>query len=423
MQAKTPRGDIVKPMIGLLQEPLVEDLDAEIVERKGLGHPDSLCDALAEAMSLSFSRHCRDHFGLILHHNVDKVLLVGGEARPVFGGGEVTKPMRIFISGRGSSIFGDTRVPIEDLAIESSRAWLRGHMHALDPERDVEFRILVRSGSQDLVELFQRQKESGVWLANDTSLGVGFAPFSPLERVVYTVERHLNAPEMRRTYPAIGEDIKVMGVRRGRHIQLTLACAMIGRHLESLTAYADSKRMVAEAARIVAAEEGADDIEVSVNSADDLARGSVYLTVTGTSAEAGDDGEAGRGNRVNGVITPYRPMTMESVAGKNPVSHVGKLYNLAAGLIVERIVSEVPTVRAAQAALVSRIGQPVTEPQLVDLKVALRSGAGLAEIRSRVEEIAEGEVAAIPGLVEELLSGRLAPNRWPLRVNGEAAGR
>ena len=69
------------------------------------------------------------------------------------------------------------------------------------------------------------------------------------------------------------------------------------------------------------------------------------------------------------------------------------------------------------------IGQPVTEPQLVDLKVALRSGAGLAEIRSRVEEIAEGEVAAIPGLVEELLSGRLAPNRWPLRVNGEAAGR
>ena len=30
----------------------------ELVERKGLGHPDSICDALAEELSRSLSRYC-----------------------------------------------------------------------------------------------------------------------------------------------------------------------------------------------------------------------------------------------------------------------------------------------------------------------------------------------------------------------------
>ena len=54
----------------------------------------------------------------------------------------------------------------------------------------------------------------------------------------------------------------------------------------------------------------------------------IYLTVTGLSAEQGDDGEVGRGNRVNGLITPSRAMSLEAAAGKNAVAHVGKLYNL-----------------------------------------------------------------------------------------------
>jgi S-adenosylmethionine synthetase len=87
---------------------------------------------------------------------------------------------------------------------------------------------------------------------------------------------------------------------------------------------------------------------VVVNAADDLQAGSVYLTVTGTSAEAGDDGEAGRGNRVNGLITPYRPMTMESAAGKNPVTHVGKISNVCASLITQRQVTEIAEIAAVQ---------------------------------------------------------------------------
>jgi len=66
----------------------------------------------------------------------------------------------------------------------------------------------------------------------------------------------------------------------------------------------------------------------------------LYLTATGTSAEQGDDGQVGRGNRVNGLITPYRPMTLEAAAGKNPVSHVGKTYNIAARQICDKIVDD-----------------------------------------------------------------------------------
>ncbi len=58
---------------------------------------------------------------------------------------------------------------------------------------------------------------------------------------------------------------------------------------------------------------------VHVNTADDIKKKSVFLTVTGTSAEMGDDGSVGRGNRCNGLITPNRPMSMEATSGKNPI--------------------------------------------------------------------------------------------------------
>ena len=116
---------------------------------------------------------------------------------------------------------------------------------------------------------------------------------------------------------------------------------MAKRFVDSPADYFSAKRTIATIARQTAQEHGSTDISVVVNAADDPAAGSLYLTVTGTSAEAGDDGEAGRGNRINGLIVPFRPMTMESVAGKNPVTHVGKLYNIVASLIAQRLVDDV----------------------------------------------------------------------------------
>ncbi|MGH6954015.1 MAG: methionine adenosyltransferase [Alphaproteobacteria bacterium] len=405
-------------LVGAIPEPAVEALEVEMVERKGLGHPDSICDSLAEQLSIALSRFYRDRFGLILHHNVDKVLLLGGEARATFGGGEVLKPIEVFLAGRATREFRGTRVPVEDLAVECWRRWLGETFRALDPVRHVVPHVMVRPGSADLVELYLRQARAGAWLANDTSCGVGHAPLSRLERAVLAVERRLNSPETKRLKPAVGEDIKVMGVRQGERVHLTVACAFIARHAASMSDYLEHKAAVAEIARKEAEAALGRDSTIEVNTADDPRAGSAYLTVTGTSAEAGDDGEAGRGNRSNGLITPYRPMTMESVAGKNPVTHVGKLYNLTAGLIAAAVVDELDGVAEAQCHLVSQIGRPIADPLVADVKIRASDGRPVRDLDGRVREIAADRIARVGSLSRDILDGRLAFDRWPFHSSG-----
>jgi S-adenosylmethionine synthetase len=387
--------------LSALEGPGAGEGGVEIVERKGLGHPDTLCDALAEELSRSLSRFYLERFGEILHHNVDKVLLWGGAARPAFGAGEVLAPSELYLAGRATGAHRGVSVPIEALAVEGSRALLRRCMHALDADTHVRVHCLVRPGAGELVDVHRRA------LANDTSCGVGYAPLSELERVVLAVERRLNSAETKRAHPETGEDVKVMGVRRAERIHLTVACALIGRHCADLVAYLEARHSVAALVRDAARHETTHPVEVEVNAADAPERGSVYLTVTGTSAESGDDGQAGRGNRANGLITPYRPMTMESVAGKNPVSHVGKLYNITAGRIAASSVEELPGVVEAECRLVSRIGHPVADPPLADLRLRCAAGARAASLEPQAEEIVRRHLAAIESQAGEWVEGSL----------------
>ncbi len=391
------------------------ELPVEIVERKGLGHPDTICDALAEQLSIALSQYYQEHFGLILHHNVDKVLLSAGSSTPTFGGGEVTKPIEIYLAGRATESFKGAIVPIRELALDGTAKWFRDRFHALDPDLHVKVHCLNRPGSRDLVELYLRQQAQGIWLANDTSCGVGFAPLSDMETVVYQVERFLNS-SYKAAHPETGEDIKVMGVRQGRHIHLTVACAFVSRHVVNVDDYIQKKQALAQAVLETARSHTRLDVSVEVNTGDDPSSGSVYLTVTGTSAEAGDDGEAGRGNRINGLITPFRPMTIESAAGKNPVTHVGKLYNIAASLIASSIVEEAPEVGAVSCYLVSQIGQPINEPQSAYLELYLREPRALGRVRPRISQNVGDHLARIHTLSNDILQGRLAIDRWPLKI-------
>jgi S-adenosylmethionine synthetase len=397
-------------------------LPVEIVERKGLGHPDSISDALAERLSLALCRHYRERFRQILHHNVDKVLLRGGAAAPAFGGGRLLQPIDVYLSGRATESVGDERIPIEQIAVASTRAWFREMLPEFDTERDLRVHCLVRPGSADLTELYGRQRQTGRWLANDTSIGVGFAPLSRLESVVLQLERCLNALMTRARFPMLGRDIKIMGVRHGEHIRLTVAAAFVGRHLTDLAAYAAAKTAVAGHGAAIATDLAGVPVEVELNTADDLAAGSVYLTVSGTSAEAGDDGQAGRGNRVNGLITPFRPMTMESVAGKNPVTHVGKVYNVVAGLIANALVQELPEVLDAECWLVSRIGQPVNDPAIVEVRLRLDEDAALAKVKPAAAAVVRAELQRLADITDGLVAGEIAMDRWPLGPPGLNVG-
>jgi len=394
-------------MHNLVLSRLATSDDVEVVERKGAGHPDTICDALAETLSRNLCREYQRRFGHILHHNVDKALLCGGRALPAFGGGRVTEPVRIFLAGRAVSKLGGEIVPIEDIAIEGSRAWLRANLHALDPDRHVRIEALVQRGSQDLQSLFSRRGAQDIPLANDTSFGVAHAPLSALERCVLSIERRLHGRDRAYDHPAWGEDIKIMAVRNVGRLNLTIACALIGGFLADTDAYLGEKAALAAWVRACASEHGFPECEVAVNTADDPPSGSIYLTVTGTSAEAGDDGQVGRGNRVNGLITPWRPMSLEAAAGKNPVSHVGKIYNVLATRVAGVLVSAVPEVTEAHCLIVSQIGAPVSTPALVNLRLATGNGVPLEQLRHRIEELVADQFGRIPELVGELVAGTI----------------
>jgi S-adenosylmethionine synthetase len=379
----------------------------EIVERKGLGHPDTICDALAETLSRNLCREYRERFGTILHHNVDKALLCGGSAAPALAGGKVLDPIEVYLAGRATVRIGGETLPIGEIAVEGSRAWLRTNLHALDARRHVRIHNRIRPGSADLRELFARRPRDAVPLANDTVVGVGYAPLSQLERLVLSLERSINGRDRAHDRPAWGEDVKVMGTRQHDRVRLTVACAMIGRYLPDTEAYLAEKSALEDKARELAAEYGFAACEVRANAADDVEANAMYLTVTGTSAEAGDDGQVGRGNRVNGLITPYRPMVLEAAAGKNPVSHVGKIYNVLAREIAETLVATVPEITATECVITSRIGAPITEPELLHVRIATQDGAPAASLESAIRDIVDCGLRRAPKVADDFVAGTI----------------
>lgn len=385
-------------------QPYVDE-PLEVVERKGIGHPDTICDAIAETLSRALSREYLHRCGTILHHNVDKALLCGGRSAPAFGGGAVTAPIQIYLAGRAVAAIAGDVIPIDEIAVESAKAWLKANMHALDPQRHVQIHPRIQPGSFDLQALFSRGARSDTILANDSSIGVGHAPLSPLERLVSAIERQINGRDRATQNPAWGEDVKIMGIRRGNAVDITVACAMIGRHLSDMGEYLVQRTLIEELVGSLAAAHGFAACTTGVNMADDPGAGAVYLTVTGTSAEAGDDGQVGRGNRVNGLITPCRPMSMEAAAGKNPVSHVGKIYNIVAQRIADSVAAISPEIVRAECFLVSKIGAPVSEPAVVNIRLAVASGAQAPGLATRASGIAVDHLGRISLVAEQVVAG------------------
>ncbi|MEM3675316.1 MAG: methionine adenosyltransferase [Candidatus Methanomethyliaceae archaeon] len=388
----------------LNQQP-VESHSVEFVERKGLGHPDYIADSLSEEFSLQLCKVYKERFGQILHHNVDKVLLVGGQANVKFGGGEVLTPIYILMSGRATTEVSNNGVkeyiPVGRVALESAKNWIRGNLRFLDPENHVIVDHKVGKGSADLVCNFEARKQNRC--SNDTSFGVGYAPLDSLERVVYEAERFVNSPYMRKRLPEVGEDVKVMGLRSGREIKLTLAVAMVSKLIPDLDHYISVKEQLKRELEDFVVKKSELPVEVFLNNADRPDLGIVYITVTGTSAEMGDDGETGRGNRVNGLITPSRPMSLEATAGKNPVSHIGKIYNVIAGIIANKV-SELKGVKEAYVKIVSQIGRPIDDPHMANVQLLLEDNGSLTSgLKGEIEAIVNEEFDQIEKITEGIL--------------------
>ncbi|OPY50019.1 MAG: S-adenosylmethionine synthase [Methanosaeta sp. PtaU1.Bin112] len=362
-------------------------LPFEVVERKGLGHPDTLADGISEAVSRSLCRHYLDEFGGILHHNVDKVLIIAGKSAPRFSGGAILKPPSVVVGGRASRPSAST---LSEIIEDATAAHFRKTVRNL---KQFQVEPRVEEGAPELASLIGRG-------ANDTSIGVGFAPFSNTEQLVLDLE------EVVRGVPSAGEDIKIMAVRIGDKLTLVVATAMVSRFLSSREDYDEAKAAVREAVMRKARADHAGEVEVFVNCADEGEN--IYLTVTGTSIEMGDDGATGRGNRGSGLITPMRPMTMEAIAGKNPISHVGKIYNVMAQKAAAEI-AELDGVEEAYVTFVSKIGSPISQPLLRSAQISGEKKMPQVPqaMQSKIDGIMDYWLESTQSMIEQFIEGKL----------------
>ena len=383
------------------------DEPLEIVERKGRGHPDSICDGVMERISLDLARAYIDRTGQIAHFNVDKALLVAGESLPRFGGGGIARPMRLILGGRASRKLDGVVVPVEEIAERAASEWLRANLRYVEPGRDCRLDLAIGPGSESLGEVYRR----GAVTANDTSIGVGYAPLSPTENLVLEAERFLNSPEAKTAHAEAGEDVKVMAIRRGRIVHLTVAIAMVDRFVESEAAYFRRKAEIAESLRqrLTATTSDVEIDGIDVNALDSSGRGEsgLYLTVLGTSAESGDDGQVGRGNAANGLIALNRPRGPEAAPGKNPIYHVGKVYSVLAGELAGDVYREVPGLGEVYVSLVSQIGAPIDHPLVASVRVLPRPGARAGDIQEGARAVVDRGLANVAALSERLLRGEI----------------
>jgi len=382
----------------------VESDDIELVERKGIGHPDSIADGIAENVSRELSKEYLERYGTIVHHNTDETQIVAGRSSPEFGGGEVVNPIYILLAGRATNEIGGDAFPANKIALEAAREYLDDTLGNLDLNSDVVVDARLGEGSADLKTVFEETK--GVHRANDTSFGIAHAPFSETEEIVLETERQVC--EWRdNDLPEVGEDVKVMGLRRGDEIRLTVAAALLSPLVDDVDHYRSVVEELGDRVTDNALSMTDRDISVRLNTADSYEDNSLYLTVTGTSAEMGDDGSVGRGNRSNGLITPNRPMSMEATSGKNPVSHVGKIYNLLAGEIASDVVESVEGVKEIYVRILSQIGEPIDKPQTANTQLVLEDGYSLDEVESKVEATVDSLLDDVDQITDMVVNGEI----------------
>lgn len=399
-----------------MQDILVERLSGlsvaerrvEIVERKGLGHPDSICDAVMEEIALALSREYMDRFGVILHHNIDKGLLVAGGVERRFGGGRVVEPMHLIIGDRATFKIDDKTIPINDIAINTTKQWLKDNLRFVDPDLHMKYQLEIRPTSLELQDIFTRGGD--VLGANDTSAAVGYAPLTETEMVVLESELYLNSKEFKDRFPETGEDIKIMGFRKDKELTLTIAMPFIDRYIADESTYFEKKRIVQKAIEefVLTKCNSLREVAIHFNTLDKEGRGlnGMYLSVLGTSAEDADSGEVGRGNRVNGIIALNRPSAAEAAAGKNAVSHVGKIYNILTHKMAHTIYESVDGIKEVYVWLASQIGSPINRPVIASAQVLLEQRAPFSSISKKIKEIIDKELSEIGLFCDELLQGR-----------------
>jgi S-adenosylmethionine synthetase len=375
----------------------------EVVERKGLGHPDTICDSVVEAASVALGRLYLERAGVIAHYNIDKALLVAGQCVKRFGGGEVTRPIELIVGDRATDVLDGRSLPVVETVRHAVDEWIGTNLPGVRAGKDLVTRVALAPGSEELRRVYT-EGETEI-ASNDTSGASGYAPLSPTEELVLAIERHLNSAVFKAAFPDTGQDVKVMGVRHDRRLALTVAMPLSCLHTRSEAAYFARKDEIRHTLTSHFAS-APFEIDWRLNCLDRHGQGldGVYLTLTGTSAEDADSGQVGRGNRANGLIAFSRPTGGEATAGKNPAAHAGKVYSVLSHRLARLIHERCPALLEVYVHMVVRIGEPVDRPW-TGVQVRLPAGAVLGDVEGEIDQVVAAELARLPAFRAELIRG------------------
>jgi len=375
----------------------------ELVERKGVGHPDTICDALVEAISVALNRMYLARLGAVAHYNIDKALLVAGQVRRAFGSGEVLRPMELIVGDRATAQVDGQFLPVEAEASQAVHGWIATHLPRVRPGRDLVTRFALAPGSEELRRIYT---EGAPEIAsNDTCGASGYAPLSPTEQLVLDVEKYLNSPDFKRSFPDTGQDVKVMAVREDERAAVTVAMPLSCLATTSEAAYFRRREEILHALKSrFGGVQLSLDWRLNCLDRPGLGVAGTYLTLTGTSAEDADSGQVGRGNRANGLIAFSRPTGGEATAGKNPVAHAGKIYSVLSHRLAQEIHARCAGVLEVYVHLAARIGEPVDRPW-TGVQVVPAPGVALRDVEPAIRDVVEAELSRLPEFRAELVRG------------------
>jgi len=376
----------------------------EIVERKGIGHPDTLCDLIAENFSRIYSKYCLKHCGVILNHWVDKITISGSVAKLDFGKAKIIKPMSIYLFGRVTKEMGEIKIPIGRIFRQSAEDIFTKIFKNQPILQYVKYKIDINQtlGKDHAREFyFPENKERLISLperyrANDTVATVGYAPLTFAERLAILIENHINSSKFKSIFPETGWDVKVMISKVRKNFDITVAIPFLARLIPSYKVYSYKKHLIKKYLKkwlqiIFAQENSGYKFTLSINTKD---RGKfAYLTVFGTAADKGDYGVVGRGNKYNSIISLFRPSPAEAFAGKNPVNHVGKIYSAIAHDIAQYLNRTL--VKGVEIIMTTKNGLNLDSPSLIVVKYGQKR-KGIINIERKITKVIRSFFKKLP---------------------------
>lgn len=379
-----------------------------MVETKGKGHPDNICDTLAEKISANYSKYCLENYGMILRHMIDKLSILGGGTKVKFNGGEMISPIKILVNGRFTDRYNNQKIDYMKIVNEI----IKKYFHELFPMIDIEKDLLIidnthhnegpgvvynddNTTKSERAKFFEVVNDEDVTKhnnhnrCNDTSTTVSYYPMSKLEKTVLNIEQLLNSNNYKKVKPWVGNDIKVMGMRKDKKIEITSCVPLISKYVRDIDDY---KEKLSEIKKDIENEIKKQfkncDVIVYLNTRDDYENNDLYMTLTGSAVESGDEGAVGRGNRSRGVIPFSRNFSMEAACGKNPVYHTGKLFTAIGDIISQKIYEKYKVENIVYCT--SKMGDSINNPWNISVELNKKlSKEQLDDINNMINKIVD----------------------------------